>query len=280
MTPPFTNAPTRLVPSRDGTRIAVFTAGHGSGPAVLLVNGTGSDHTTWRAVAPLLAGEGPVHAMDRRGRGASGDTAPYAAEREAEDIAAVAEALAADHGEPITVVGHSLGGRLALAAAMRTDAIARVIAYEGAPGSRSGAEARAHEALLARLEALLDRGENEAVLETFLREAGGLAEDELAAFRASGLWPRRAAIAPQIVREMDAVLHDAAIGLDALAGVTRPVLQVTGSRSPAAFRHGAAELDARLAHGRLEVIDGARHNAHHTHPEAFARVVRRFAEGR
>jgi pimeloyl-ACP methyl ester carboxylesterase len=271
----------------------VFTAGDGVGagargvPAagpggapVLLVHGTGSDHTTWRAVAPLLSGERPVHALDRRGRGASGDTAPYAAEREAEDIAVVAEALAAGHGAPISVVGHSLGGRLALAAALRTDTIARVLAYEGAPGSRSGAEARAHEALLARLEALLDRGENDAVLETFLREAGGLPVDELAAFRASDLWPHRAATAPLIVREMDAVLHDAAIGLDALAGVTRPVLQVTGSRSPAAFRDGAAKLDARLAHGRLEVIDGARHNAHHTHPGAFARVARRFAEGR
>jgi len=279
MTPPFPDAPSLLVPSRDGTAIAVFTAGHGRGAPVLLVHGTGSDHTTWRAVAPLVSGERPVHALDRRGRGASDDTKPYAAEREAEDIAAAAAALAANHGATITVVGHSLGGRFALAAALGTDAIARVLAYEGAPGSRTGAQARAHEALLARLRAHLERGDQDAVLEAFLREAGGLRASELGAFRASDLWPRRAATAPLIVREMDAVLHDDAIGIEALAGITQPVLQVTGSRSPAGFRDGAAALDARLARGRLEVIEGARHNAHHTHPDAFARAVRRFAEG-
>ena len=54
--------------------------------------------------------------MDRRGRGASGDTPPYAIEREFEDVAAVADALAAEAGHPIDVVGHSYGGRAALGA--------------------------------------------------------------------------------------------------------------------------------------------------------------------
>jgi pimeloyl-ACP methyl ester carboxylesterase len=286
---PSPDAPTRLVPSTDGTTIAVFSAGDGaagdgagaaSGAPVLLVHGTGSDHTTWRAVVPFLAGR-PVHAPDRRGRGASGDGPdPYAAGHEADDIAAVAQVLASRHGVPITVAGHSLGGRLALAAALRTDAIGRVLAYESAPGARGDPDARGHAALLARLRGDLERGDHDAVLATFLREAGGLPETELAAFRATDLWPVRAATAPLIVRELDAALHDETIGMDALAMVAQPVIQLTGSSSPGRFRDDAVALHERLAAGRLETIDGARHNAHHTHPGAFAAVLRRVADGR
>ena len=286
MTASIPASPSHVVPSRDETPIAVFS--HRSapgedredrrGPPILLVHGTGSDHTTWRVVAPLLA-DHPVHALDRRGRGASGDAPAYAAEREAEDIAAVAEALAAGHGTGITVAGHSLGGRLALAAALRTDAVARVLAYEGAPGQRTDSAAVEHEALLSRLRAGLERGDHDAVLAAFMLEAAGLPPDELTAFRASDLWPRRAATAPQIVRELDAALHDDAIGLEALSRVTRPVLQLTGSRSPARFGDAAAALHARLAGGQLVTIEGALHAAHHSHPAAFAEALRRFADG-
>jgi pimeloyl-ACP methyl ester carboxylesterase len=83
------------------------------------------------------------------------------------------------------------------------------------------------------------------------------------------------------VRELAAADADPAVSLDALARVTVPVLQLVGSESPASFREGASALDARLAHGRLEVIEGARHGAHHSHPETFvARVEAFFAAPR
>ena len=124
-------APSRVVESRDGTPIAVFSSG--TGPPLLVVHGATADHTTFRVVGPLLATSFTVHAIDRRGRGASGDTAPYAIEREFEDLAAVAEALATESGTSVDVVGHSYGGRCALGAALRTDALGRVVSYEGAP---------------------------------------------------------------------------------------------------------------------------------------------------
>src|SRR3954468_15659688 len=126
-----TAAPSRIVVSRDGTPIAVFSSG--TGPPLVAVHGATADHTAFRAVGPLLATSFTVHAIDRRGRGASGDTEPYAIEREFEDIAAVAEALAAESATPVDVVGHSYGGRCALGAALRTAAIRRVVSYEGAP---------------------------------------------------------------------------------------------------------------------------------------------------
>jgi pimeloyl-ACP methyl ester carboxylesterase len=248
--------------------------GAGPGPPVLLVHGTGSDHTTWRVLAPLLADGRPVHALDRRGRGASGDGPAYAAQREAEDVAAAADAVAAGEGRTIAVVGHSLGGRLALVASLLTDAIERVVAYESAPAAP--APAAGDERLLADLEAHLRTGDDDAILEQFLRDVAGLPEDQLAAFRASPLWPARARIAPQIVRELDAARHDPAIGLDTASIVRVPVLQLAGSESPARFAEGVLALHRRLADGRVEFVAGARHNAHHSHADALAAAVLRF----
>ena len=93
MVAPFEDTPSRFVTSPDGTRIAVFSAG--AGPALLLVHGTTADHRTWRVVGPQLARRRRIHAIDRRGRGDSGDAQPWAIERELEDLAAVADELAA-----------------------------------------------------------------------------------------------------------------------------------------------------------------------------------------
>jgi pimeloyl-ACP methyl ester carboxylesterase len=70
-----------------------------------------------------------------------------------------------------------------------------------------------------------------------------------------------------------------AIAADALARVTVPVLQLSGSASPAWFRDGVASFHARLADSRLEVIEGARHAAHHTHPVEFLAHVETFFTG-
>jgi pimeloyl-ACP methyl ester carboxylesterase len=271
---PFGDEPALSVPSADGTPIAVFAGGEGPMPPLLLVHGTGSDHRTWRVVAPELARERRVFAMDRRGRGASGDGASYEIMRELEDLAAVAGAIG-----PILVVGHSLGGRIALAASARTSAIRAIVAYESAPLPGDAPEGRQTDRLLTELEADLGRGDLDAVLARFMRDTVGMPPDELAAFRANPIWPARASTAPTIVREIRAAEHDPAIGFEALAATRVPVLQLVGGASPARFRDGAAALDARLGDGRLITIDGARHAAHHSHAAAFLAAVREFADG-
>jgi pimeloyl-ACP methyl ester carboxylesterase len=271
---PFPDAPSRVVTSRDGTSIAVFSAGEGA--AVLLVHGTSADHRTWRVVAPDLAGPRRVHALDRRGRGDSSDGAVYAIDRELEDVGAVADILADESGAPIDVVGHSLGGRIALAASRLTGSIRRVVAYESAPAARDAAGQNDDEELLRRLRTDLAAGDLDGLLARFMTEGVGMPPAELSAFRADPIWARRATAGPTIVRELDAALHAPAIAADALAMVTVPVLQLTGSLSTAWFRDGALALDARLAKGRLEVIEGARHAAHHTHPAEFLARVQAF----
>ncbi|HEX6132236.1 MAG TPA: alpha/beta hydrolase, partial [Actinomycetota bacterium] len=248
----MTDPPSKVVISGDGTPIALF--GAGQGPPVIVVHGAAADHTTWRVSGPRLALRHTVWGVDRRGRGASGDTAPYEVEREFEDVAAVADVLAAESGGGVPVVGHSFGGRVALGAALRSASIAAVVSYEGAPAP-AGQSYQAHD-LAARLETLRDEGRNEELLETFLREVVGMGRDDLGAYRANPVWPARVAAAPTIVREIRAEAAPAA-GLEALGRVVVPVLQVLGGDSLPVFGLATRALDARLRDGRMVVIDGA-----------------------
>jgi pimeloyl-ACP methyl ester carboxylesterase len=211
--------------------------------------------------------------MDRRGRGASGDTTPYSIEREFEDLAVVAETLAAESGGPIAVFGHSYGGRCALGAALLTNTVARVVCYEGAPAP----PARTYHptGIEARLRRYQVAGDSDALLATFMTEIVGMSVQELDAYRANPIWPTRVAAARTISRELEAEANVAA-SMERLAAVRQPVLQLLGSASLPIFREATMALDARLADGRIIEIEGAKHAAHHTHPDAVIEAVRDF----
>jgi pimeloyl-ACP methyl ester carboxylesterase len=270
--PPGESVPARSATSADGTRIAGFELG-GSGDPIILVHGTSADHTTWRVSGPLLARNHRVVAVDRRGRGASGDGPEYAFAREFEDLVAVAQVVAAEAGRPIDVVGHSLGGRIALGAALDTDAIRRLVTYESAPP----VPGRPYQppGLVDRLRELRDVGRHEELLAAFMTDVVGMSAVDLAAYRADPIWPRRVAAAHTIVRELEAeASRDGS--LEVLGGVRQPVLQVLGGDSRAAFGDAIRALDDRLERGSVVVIPGARHGAHHTHAPEFVAAVEAF----
>jgi pimeloyl-ACP methyl ester carboxylesterase len=273
----------RSVTSPDGTPIAVFSSG--DGPPLLLVHGATADHTTWRSLGPVLEPRFRLLAVDRRGRGASGDGVAYSIEREYSDLAAVADEAADDAGAPVDVIGHSYGGRCALGAALLTPSIGRLVVYEGAP-SPPGADDPGGElgrggsgyrpaGVERRIAQLVEAGHRDAALETFMREIVRMPPADLAAFRADPIWSVRAAAVGTTLRELEGEASPAA-SLEALAGVGQPVLQLLGGESAAPFREATEALDARLRDGRIVVIDGARHAAHHTHVDAFAGAVESF----
>src|SRR5262245_15334434 len=101
------------VTSRDGTPIGYERSGQG--PPLILVHGTTADHSRWAPVLPALSERFTVSAVDRRGRGASGDAPIYAIEREFEDVAALVDAV----GGPVYLLGHSYGALCALEGARR-----------------------------------------------------------------------------------------------------------------------------------------------------------------
>jgi pimeloyl-ACP methyl ester carboxylesterase len=258
--------------SQDGTPIAVFSAGHG--PPLVLVHGATADHTTWRTSGPLLAARHTTHAIDRRGRGASGDAPRYAIEREFEDLAAVVDTLAAKSPAPVDVVGHSYGGRIGLGAALLTRNLRRLVVYEGAP-SPLGGPGYQDAGTIARVEALVAAGDRDEALETFMREIVGMPDDDLDAFRGDPIWARRASAMDTTIRELRAEVEPAA-SLEALGAVRQPVLQILGGASPPIFGEATRALDARLSNGRIVTIEGARHAAHHTHATAFVAVIEAF----
>ena len=260
------------VESRDGTEIAVWTSGHG--PPLVLVHGAVADHTRWRPVLPHLEPHVSVHAMDRRGRGASGDAPGYAIEREFEDVAAVVDAVADASGFAADLYGHSFGGLCAFGGATLTAGIGRLVLYEGWPP----ADARARElppGVGGRLDALLAEGNRDGVVETVFREVVLMPEAEITALRAQPAWPARVAAAPTIVRELRAI-PQVPFDPGQAARIAVPTLLLTGSDSDDPFAADLATVAAALPDARIGVLDGQRHVADILAPELFARRLLAF----
>lgn len=268
--------------SADGTPIAIFEVAPPEGARqvrspLVLVHGATADHTTWRAVGPRFAATRRVFAIDRRGRGASGDRDAYSIEREYGDVAAAAGLVAATTGgaDRVDVVGHSYGGRCALGASLQAPVIRRVVVYEGAPVP-PGMSYRPP-GLVDAVRAALERGDRDGALTTFLAGIVGMSDSALAAYRADPVWPARVAAAHTILREIEAEATPAA-SIEALARVQVPVLLILGSISRSPFRIGTEALAAALPHAEVVTIDGAAHAAHHTHASEFVRVVEDFLD--
>jgi len=112
------------VTSRDGTSIGFHRSFEG--PPLVLLHGATGAHWSFRYILPALVGRFTLYAVDRRGRGESGDADGYALEREFEDVAAIVDSL----DEPANVFGHSYGATVALA----TPNIGKLVLYEASPG--------------------------------------------------------------------------------------------------------------------------------------------------
>jgi len=269
MTPPTDAAMSRVV-SRDGTEIGVFSSG--AGPPLVLVHGGLGDHTRWDALRPHLEPHVTIHAMDRRGRGASGDSSDYRLEREFEDVVAVVEAVADTSGAPVAVYGHSYGGLCAFGAAALTSGIDRLMLYEGWPPVDPDAWV-APPGLLERLESLLAAGEREAVLESFLRDFVHMSDQEIDAYRNQPSWQGRVAAAHTIIREEQAFC-ERAFDHQQAARITAPTLLIVGDDQSLDWQPETVR-DA-LPDARMSVLEGQAHTADIVAPELVANELLTF----
>jgi pimeloyl-ACP methyl ester carboxylesterase len=267
----ITAAPTRVT-SPDGTEIAVFVSG--TGRPLVVVPGTTSDHTTWRLVLPLLESRATVYAVDRRGRGHSGDHPTYTLEKEYEDIAAVVDAAAAISGSPVDLMGHSYGGNVAFGAALRTTNLRRLVLYEGWPVPNI-AHRTFPPPLLRRLDGLLGVGRPERMLEAFYRDIVQMSEAEITAIKAAPTWPARVSAAATVPRECRAFGRQA-FDPDWAAKITVPVLLLVGADSPPEIKADPEVVAAALPDARIRVLEGQMHMAHLGDPETFAARVLEF----
>ncbi len=209
-----------------------------------------------------------VYAMDRRGRGSSGDAPDYEFRREAEDVAAVIEAIRG----PLYVLGHSFGGRCSLEAALLTDQISRLILYEP-PIPAMPPETPAE--VVERMQSLVSQGDFESALVIFFREIVGMPEAELAAFRRLPMWAKRIPLARTIPREF-AIDRRRPFNAERFANLRLPVLLMVGGDSPPFFQKAIEMLTSVLSQSQISVLPGQRHVAMDTVPELFVGEVLRF----
>jgi len=253
----------RLV-SSDGTPIAVWRSGEG--PPLVLVHGAAADHTRWRPVLPALEERFTVLAMDRRGRGGSGDADRYALAREVEDVLAVV----AHAGDDVSLLGHSHGAMCALEGARLTDRLRALVLYEPPLGF-----VRWPEDVVGRLEGLLAAGRREELLAVFMGEVAGLPADQIALMRALPAWQGRIGAAHTIPRE-ERVNRAYAFDAERFRAVGVPTLLLSGGDSPHGFRVAADAVAAAVSDGRVVVMPGQRHAAMDTATELFTREVLGF----
>lgn len=258
------------VTSSDGTRIAFWRSGRGA--PLLLVHGTTADHTTtWRLVLAELERRFTVHAMDRRGRGGSGDGAAYDLQREAEDVAAVINAI----GQPVHVLGHSYGGLCALEASLLTSNMDRLILYEGVP--LRGAD-NYRPGVIDELEAMLEAGDVEGVLTSMYRDLVEMPAEEIALMRSrKDAWAVRRANAPTLPREIRAESQYTFEPERFSEMTTRTSLLVGGDSPPRELQNANGVADG-LPDARVVVLPGQQHIAMHTAPEVFAADISELLE--
>lgn len=261
------------VTSRDGTPIAYWRSGQG--PPLLLVHGVIADHsTTWRLVLPELERRFTVYAVDRRGRGGSGDSSEYELQCDAEDIAAVIDAIAEAVGEPVDLLGHSFGGLCTLEAGLLTANLRRLVVYEGTPR---------HEPVITlegieRLEAMLDAGDVEGMLIALLRDVVEMPPEEIEMLRSQrDAWAVRLANAPVLPRELRAG-ERYRFAPERFRGMRAPTLLLVGEASPPRELEAATSVADALPDARIVVLPDVQHLAMYTAPDIFVGAVVRFLE--
>jgi pimeloyl-ACP methyl ester carboxylesterase len=259
------------VMSNDGTVIAFDRSGQGS--AVILVGGA----FQYRAIDPptaqlaaLLAQHFTVFHYDRRGRGESGDTQPYAVEREVEDL----EALIHEAGGSAFVFGMSSGGVLALEAAARGLAITKLAVYELPFNSGDEHARQAAERYTQQLAALLNEGRRGDAV-ALAMTTWGAPPEAMAGMRQAPIWPLFEAVAPTLAYD-DAIMGDGSVPTALLASITVPTLVMDGGASPA-FMHNAAQATAHaLPNGQRHTLEGQTHDVA---PQVLAPVLVEFFQG-
>lgn len=219
------------VNSQDGTRIAYEQVG--GGPALVLVGGSLADHQFYTPLAEQLAQHFTVYNVDRRGRGESGDTPPYAPQREVEDLAAVIDAA----GGTARVYGHSAGSAVALRAASAGLSISRLVLADppfSPPADDAVAAREDHAAQARRIERFNAAGDYRSSVKFFLSDYG-LPEkvlEEMLNSEAGSMMVTAARALPYDY----AVLGDGLLPLQAATGVTMPTLVVADGNDSATAR--------------------------------------------
>jgi pimeloyl-ACP methyl ester carboxylesterase len=261
------------ITSKDGTTIAFDRTGEG--PPIVMVGGALGDRSAAAELASLLAPRFTVIAYDRRGRGDSGDTAPYAVDREVEDI----EALIVAAGGRASMFGHSSGAVLALDAALTLpDRITKLALYEP-PFIVDDSRAPLPEDFVTRLDAMISADRPGDAVAYFLTTGPGMPAEAVAGMRQEPFWASFESIAHTLA-------YDGTIVRDATGGSPAPLrrwasvgirtLVMGGGASPDWIRNAALALSEVLPDAQRRTLEG---QDHRPDPKVLAAALEAFFAG-
>jgi pimeloyl-ACP methyl ester carboxylesterase len=267
---PMTVAETQTTASADGTPIAFDRVG--DGPALVLVGGAWNTRHSAAELAAALADRFTVYTYDRRGRGDSGDTPPFAVEREIEDLQAVIEAA----GGSAYAFGHSSGGALVLEATAAGAPISKLAVYE-TPYIVDDTRPPLPDDYVEHIDELVAAGKRREVFAYFMTAAVGMPEEAV-----------KPMLQSQMVEAMEPLAHTVAYdGRVMLMGsmhgdplptrwtttVTVPTLVMDGGDSPAWARNSCRALSRVLPDVQYRTLEGQDHAAA---PDAIAPELAEF----
>jgi hypothetical protein len=255
-----------MVTSADGTSIAYES--FGAGPSLIAVCGATCDRALMRPTAQALGEYFLTIDYDRRGRGDSGDTLPYAVGREIEDIAALIDQV----GGPAHLYGHSSGAGLVLHAVAAGLPVDQFVLHDppySPDDEASRVEARRYGQTVRRL---LAQDERAAAIETFFRLTG-MPDEMIDGMRHTHRWTEMIALAPTLAYD-SAVMGDVesggAVPVDVATRVTRPGHVLVGGESPPFITEVSRRLADLLPEGSHHVVEG---HGHVVPPDVLAPVV-------
>jgi pimeloyl-ACP methyl ester carboxylesterase len=254
----------KKVRSKDGTAIALEQ--FGSGPQVVLISGASCDRGIHEELGELLAPEFTVLNYDRRGRGESTDTPPYAVEREVEDL----DAVITQAGGRAMVFGNSSGAVLALYAAAAGLPITKLALWEP-PFMVDQDAPRHHQAYVTELREFLDAGRPGDAMALFMKTIG-IPDEVIAGMRQAPTWSGMEAIAPTLAYDA-VVMGDSLVPSALMSSVEAPTLVLDGSETGAWAADSARALATALPSPQRHTFAGQNHAIAW---KVLAPVVRQF----
>lgn len=217
--------------------------------------------------AKVFAEQFTVYNYDRRGHGDSGNTLPYAVEREVEDIEAIIDAA----GGSAYVYGHSSGAILALEAAMQLgDKVSKLVMYEP-PYANNDVSQNEFKKLIQRLSKLLNSGKNVETMHLFLTDGIGIPEEVIIDMRQLPHWEKMIELAPTVV--YDTILASKLVHFEQASQLTTPTHIIVGEESPALWHEIASKLGRIILNAKYSKLAG---QDHEVDPEVLLPVLSNF----
>jgi pimeloyl-ACP methyl ester carboxylesterase len=248
--------------SADGTVLAYDR--FGDGPPIVMLGGAFNDRSATEPLARALAEDFTVLNPDRRGRGDSGDTAPYSVDREIEDL----DALIAAAGGAASVFGYSSGGNLSLMAAASGLKITNLVLYEP-PFTVNDNRPPLPGDVAEQVTALVAADRRGDAVEYYQTKVIGMPEELVVQLRAAPFRPGLEAIAHTLAYEA-AIIGDLSLPTDLLASLETPTLVVCSEQTVPFLRTAAEAVAAALPNGRLRTLSG---EGHAINPDATAPAI-------